>query len=86
MTDLEKVEHELARYEHPLFDWSAQEVKEGIEVIVRLKFEGIAEPYHFLITPRELKDQGFPWSFQRQFFNYLHDYIVEMFERTPQIW
>ena len=86
MTDLEKVEQELSRYEHPLFDWSAYEVIEGIEVQVRLKSEGIAEPYRFLITPRELKDQGFPWAFQRQFFNYLHDYIVEMFVRTPQIW
>ncbi|MEW6731986.1 MAG: hypothetical protein AB1489_11730 [Acidobacteriota bacterium] len=86
MTELEKVEQELARYEHPLFEWSAEEVQGGVEVSVRLKFEGIADPYRFLISKRELNDQGFPWAFQRQFFNYLHDYIVEMFIRTPQIW
>jgi hypothetical protein len=82
---LEKVERELDRYEHPLFNWSAREVDEGVEVLVALKIEEIAEPYTFLITNRELAEQGFPWSFQRQFFNYLHDYIVEMFIRTPQI-
>lgn len=86
MTALERVLQELSRYEHPLFDWTAYEVDQGVEVAVRLKQEDIAEPYRFVITHRELNEQGFPWAFQRQFFNYLHDYIVEMFVRTPQIW
>jgi hypothetical protein len=85
MTSLERVERELARYEHPLFDWSASAVVEGVEVTITLKADNIAEPYRFLIPHRELAEQGFAWAFQRQFYNYLHDYIVEMFVRTPQI-
>jgi hypothetical protein len=53
---------------------------------VKLKFAGIHDdPYRFLITPRELKAQAFVWDFQRQLYNYLHDYLVEMFTKSPQI-
>ncbi|HET8671623.1 MAG TPA: hypothetical protein VFM05_13665 [Candidatus Saccharimonadales bacterium] len=80
------VERELSRYEHPLFEWEAVPVDQGIQVIVRLKFAGIHDdPYRFLITPRELNARAFQWDFQRQLYNYLHDYLVEMFTRSPQI-
>jgi hypothetical protein len=83
---LAMVERELARYEHPLFEWEAQPVAQGIQVIVKLKFAGIHDdPYRFLITPRELNAQAFVWDFQRQLYNYLHDYLVEMFTKSPQI-
>ena len=39
---LNKVQAELDRYEHPLFQWEASAVDRGIEVIVRLKVSGIA--------------------------------------------
>lgn len=83
---LEKVQQELARYEHPLFIWEARESDRGIEVIVSLKYEGLHDdPYRFYLTPRELEAKAFPWDFQRQLYNYLHDYLVEMFTRSPQI-
>lgn len=83
---LAKVEKELARYEHPLFKWEARPHERGVEVIVTLKSSGLHdEPYKFYITPRELKSHAFEWDFQRQLYNYLHDYLVEMFTRSPQI-
>lgn len=83
---LAKVEKELSRYEHPLFEWQAQPLERGIEVIVRLKYQGIHDdPYRFTLTPRELEARAFEWDFQRQLYNYLHDYLVEMFTRSPQI-
>jgi hypothetical protein len=83
---LKKVEGELARYEHPLFEWQARPSSRGIEVIVRLKVSGLHDdPYVFQLTPRELEARAFAWDFQRQIYNYLHDYLVEMFTRSPQI-
>jgi hypothetical protein len=83
---LAKVEKELARYEHPLFTWKARPAGPGIEVIVELKHPGIYdEPYRFYLAPRELEARAFEWDFQRQLYNYLHDYVVEMFTRSPQI-
>ena len=83
---LEKVENELARYEHPLFDWEARSVERGVEVNVRLKYSGIHDdPYRFYLIPREIEAQAFQWDFQRQLYNYLHDYLVEMFTRSPHI-
>jgi len=81
-----KVERELARYEHPLFEWQARIVERGIEVIVQLKQGGIHDdPYRFHLAPRELEARAFEWDFQRQLYNYLHDYLIEMFTRSPQI-
>jgi hypothetical protein len=83
---LQKVERELARYEHPLFNWEAHAKESGIEVIVRLKTEGLHDdPYRFYLAPREINASAFEWDFQRQLYNYLHDYLVEMFTRSPHI-
>ena len=83
---LEKVERELARYEHPLFCWEAGQMPEGVEITIRLKIEGIYEdPYLLRLTPREIEARGFQWEFQRQLYNCLHDYLVEMFTRSPHI-
>ena len=86
MDDLEKIRAELKRYEHPLFDFEAEDAEGGVAVTVSLKPEIAAEvhQYRFLISDRELAAQKFAWDFQRQLFNYLHDYLVEMFTRTPQ--
>jgi hypothetical protein len=81
-----QVERELSRYEHPLFVWEATSVERGIKVSVKLKFDGIHDdPYTFYLVPRELEDRAFEWDFQRQLYNYLHDYLIEMFTRSPQI-
>ncbi|HZS47336.1 MAG TPA: hypothetical protein VFC63_19860 [Blastocatellia bacterium] len=90
---LDKVNRELDRYEHPLFVWSAEETEHGVTITISLKptltdsekVEPVYdEQYHLTFTPRELEEKGFAWSFQRQIYNCLHDYIVEMFIRTPQ--
>lgn len=83
---LEKVIRELARYEHPLFEWEAVTISRGIQVVVRVKVpDSNIEPYSFVLTPRELEARAFQWDFQRLIYNYLHDYLVEMFTRSPQI-
>ena len=83
---MEQVKKELARYEHPLFQWEARPCDRGIEVTVCLKQPGIHDdPYRFYLTARELEAKAFEWDFQRQLYNYLHDYLVEMFTRSPQI-
>jgi hypothetical protein len=83
---LEKVNQQLSRYEHPLFDWEARSLQSGVEVAVRLKVNGVYdESYRLLLRPREIEARGFEWDFQRQLFNCLHDYLVEMFIRSPHI-
>ena len=83
---LEKVNQQLSRYEHPLFDWEAHNVELGVEVSVTLKVKGIYdETYRLTLKPREIEARGFEWDFQRQLYNCLHDYLVEMFIRSPHI-
>jgi hypothetical protein len=81
----DKVRTELARYEHPLFDFSASAAVDGVEVQVRFKPEGVeVHTYVFLLRPREIENGQFPWTFQRQLYDCLHDYVIEMFTRNPQ--
>jgi hypothetical protein len=83
---LEKVKRELTRYEHPLFDWNASSSATGVEVTIYLKQQGIHnDPYKFSLIAREIDAPAFQWDFQRQLYNYLHDYLVEMFTRSPHI-
>ena len=81
----EKVRAELALYEHPVFDFEARPARDGVEV--EIKFHPPTESVHsyaFLLRPREIQNQQFPWIFQKQLYDCLHDYIVEMFTRNPQ--
>lgn len=83
---LETVNRQLSRYEHPLFEWEARSVATGVEVAVLLKVKEVYdEPYRLILKPREIEAPGFEWDFQRQLFNCLHDYLVEMFIRSPHI-
>jgi len=82
---VEKVKVELARYEHPLFDFEARPAPEGVEVGIRFKLIGAeVHNYVFLMRPREIEHAQFPWTFQKQLYDCLHDYIIEMFVRNPQ--
>ncbi|HET6176731.1 MAG TPA: hypothetical protein VFE61_07365 [Candidatus Sulfotelmatobacter sp.] len=82
---LERVLAQLRLYEHPLLNFSARAKSEGVEVIIKFKDESIpVHTYYFDLHPRDLDDPQFEWSFQRQLFDALHDYFVEMFIRTPQ--
>jgi hypothetical protein len=38
----------------------------------------------FPIHPRDLDHPQFAWHLQRQLYDGLHDYFIEMFTRTPQ--
>lgn len=81
----EIVRRELTRYEHPLFDFSAQSTAEGVEVEIRLRpEEPVVHRYTFLLRPREIQQKQFPWGLQKQLYDCLHDYVIEMFTRNPQ--
>jgi hypothetical protein len=86
VSPLEKVLAETRRYEHVLLDFSARERADGtVELVIALK-----EPkpglhtYYAPIHPRDLEHAQFPWTFQRYLYDCLHDYLVELFIRTPQ--
>ena len=80
-----KVRGELARYEHPLFDFAVQPCGEGVEVQIRFKPpEPEVHTYTFQLRPREIEDGQFAWAFQRQLYDCLHDYLIEMFTSNPQ--
>jgi hypothetical protein len=82
---LDRVLDQLRLYEHPLLNFSARAKGEGVEVIIKFKDESIpVHTYYFDLHPRDLDDSQFEWSFQRQLFDALHDYFMEMFIRTPQ--
>ena len=82
---LGKVQRELARYEHPLFAFDARGGDDGVAVDIRCKLAGAdVHVYEMTLRPRELENPQFPWSFQKQLYDSLHDYIIEMFTRNPQ--
>ena len=82
---LERVLAQLRLYEHPLLNFSACAKGEGVEIIIKFKDETVpVHTYYFDLHPRDLDDPQFEWSFQRQLYDALHDYFVEMFIRTPQ--
>lgn len=82
---LEKVRTELIRYEHPLFDFSARDLGENVEVEIRFTPTGVdVHKYQFILQPREIDNKQFPWTFQRQLYDCLHDYVIEMFTCNPQ--
>ena len=82
---LERVLAQLCLYEHPLLDFSAQPNGEGVDVIINFKNPAVpVHTYCFSLHPRDLDHPQFEWSFQRQLYDCLHDYLIEMFTRTPQ--
>jgi len=86
MDRLERVLQELGRYEHPLFNWSAADDNRGVRVEVTLKWSDLEmDPYIFHLTDRDISAKSFQWDFQRLLYNYLHDYLVDMFTRSPHI-
>ena len=83
---VEKVKRELEQYEHPLFAFSAR--AEGEDAVVEIRFKDASAPVHvyeFTLRAREIDHPQFRWNFQRQLYDCLHDYVVEMFTRNPQM-
>lgn len=82
---LEQVRAHLQLYDHPLLAFSARETNGVIEVLIDLKSPAAAvHTYAFQIHPRDLDHPQFAWNFQRQLYDALHDYFIEMFTLTPQ--
>jgi len=86
VTPLEKVQREIDRYEHALLRFSARQKSDGtVELVIALKQElPDVHTYYAPIHPRDLDHPQFPWSFQKYLYDCLHDYLVELFVRTPQ--
>jgi hypothetical protein len=83
---VERVREHLARYEHPLLEFSAREHGEGVQVIIEFRNPPVpVHTYYFDLHPRDLDNPQFEWALQRQLYDCLHDYLVEMFTRTPQM-
>ena len=82
---LDRVLAQLRLYEHPLLNFSARAKGDAVEVIIQFKDPKIpVHTYYFDLHPRDLDHPQFEWTFQRQLYDALHDYFVEMFIRTPQ--
>jgi hypothetical protein len=82
---LAKVREHLLLYDHPLLAFSAREDQGTIEVLIDLRHSTVpVHSYQFQVHPRDLDHPQFAWNFQRQLYDALHDYFIEMFTRTPQ--
>lgn len=82
---LQRVLDQLAQYEHPLLAFDAREKGNAVEVSIRFKGPPVpVHTYFFDVHSRDLLSPQFEWNFQRQLYDSLHDYFVEMFQRTPQ--
>jgi hypothetical protein len=84
MTPLEIVREELAKYEHPFFEFSARPIGDDVELCIRSKDPNVLNPeYRITFSERDLRSSQFPWTFQRLLYGCLTDYIVELFTKSP---
>jgi len=84
MTPLEIVIEEMAKYEHPFFEFSASAKGEDVELCIESRIRDVLSPaYRITFSERDLKSTQFPWTFQRLLYSCLTDYIVELFTRSP---
>lgn len=82
---LDRVLAQLRLYEHPLVSFAARAKGEGVEVLIQIQHCAVpVHTYTYELQPRDLDHPQFEWQFQRQLYDALHDYFVEMFIRTPQ--
>ena len=50
-----------------------------MEVIITFKDPAVrVHTYYFELHPRDLDHPQFEWTFQRQLYDCLHDYLIEM--------
>jgi hypothetical protein len=85
VTPLEKVQAELMRYEHALVDFSAGERDGSVELVIEVKSRELGlHTYYAPVHQRDIDHPQFPWTLQRYLYDCLHDYLIEMFIRTPQ--
>lgn len=83
--ELTKVLDHLRLYDHPLLNFSARETNGIVEILIDSKNATVPmHTYVFPIHPRDLDNPQFSWQLQRQLYDALHDYFIEMFTSTPQ--
>ena len=81
---LDRVRDLLSKYEHPLMTFSAVELGDRIQVVIQAK--NITVPvhtYYIDLHPRDLESPQLQWTLERQIYDGLHDYIIEMFTHAP---
>ena len=84
MTPLEIVTEELVKYEHPFFEFSAQEKGNEVELCIRSRIPDVLNPeFRIAFSERDLMNSQFPWTFQRLLYACLTDYMVELFTKSP---
>jgi hypothetical protein len=84
MLSVERVREELAKYEHPFFDFEAREADDGVVVIIRSRVAGVLSPeYRITLAERDVQSSQFTWTFQKLLYDCLTDYIVELFTKSP---
>jgi hypothetical protein len=83
---VEKVRAELLKYEHPLVEFAAGTGATGeVELLIHVRNASPeVHTYTAPVHPRDLEHPQFPWTFQKYLYDCLHDYLVELFIRTPQ--
>jgi len=84
VTSLEKVAAELGRYEHALLRFSVREHNGGVELVIETKEALGLHTYYAPVHARDIEHPQFAWTLQRYLYDCMHDYLVEMFVRTPQ--
>ena len=81
----EKIAVQVAAHFGFKFEAEKRAKGEGVEVSIQLVHCTVpVHIYVYEMHPRDLDHPQFEWSFQRQLYDALHDYFVEMFIRTPQ--
>jgi hypothetical protein len=86
VTPLETVLAETRRYEHALLDFSARDRNGSVELVIALKNPAPGlHTYYAPVHARDIEHPQFPWTFQRYLYDCMHDYLVELFIRTPQV-
>lgn len=86
MLTVEQVREELRRYEHPLLSFDAESDLHGrvvMQIALRQPLEGV-EPYRIVLHERDVAGTQFAWNLQRLLYDCIHDFVAEMFIRTPQ--
>jgi hypothetical protein len=85
VSPLDKVLAEIRRYDHALLRFSARDRNGEIELVIEMKNPDLGlHTYYAPIHARDIEHPQFPWTFQRYLYDCMHDYLVEMFLRTPQ--
>jgi hypothetical protein len=84
VSSLARVQEELAKYEHPFFDFGAREKGDGVEVLIRSKVPNVLSPeYRITLNERDVQSSQFRWTFQKLLYDCLTDYVVELFTKNP---